>query len=261
MTRHVIHIEDVEPAELDQGELRWRRWRLGAAARASRAGLSRWQIAPGARSTPPHVHADEEEICVVLAGSGVNWSDGRAYAIAAGDVLVHPCNADAHTLIAGADGLDVLIFAEGSRTSLTYMPRTKMMWAAKRWLPADEPHPFAADAALGPLTTPSEHEALPPQPTPLTTRLDRVELAAGESTPARCHAAEEELIYVLDGSGSVRIGETDHALRAGNVVARPPGSGVTHAFTGPLSLLVFGTVVAGNATLQDGVLQIRGLPT
>jgi uncharacterized cupin superfamily protein len=257
----VLHAGDVDPVDLDQGELRWRRRRLGAAAGARVSGLSLFEIAPGARSTPPHVHADEEEICVVLRGSGLSWQDGRTYRVGAGDLLVHRCDAEAHTLIAGDDGLDALVFAEGSRTSLTYMPRTKMMWAAKRWLPADAPHPFAADAALGPLDVPAPEPCPAPAHAPATTRLDRLVLADGEQSTPVCHAAEEEIAYVLDGAGSVRIGEDEHALRPGSVAALPPGSGFAHSFSGPLEVLLFGTVVAGSASLVAGELRIRGLPT
>lgn len=248
----MIHIDDVDPIELDQGELRWTRKRLGAAAGARHAGLSWYAIAPGARSFPPHAHADEEEISVVLSGSGVSVQGRAAHAIAAGDVLVHPCDGTPHTTVAGPDGLEVLVFAEGSRTALTYMPRTKTMWAASRWLPADGPHPLAADAALGPLEIPAPAGAFPVHE-PSTTRLDRLALAAGESTPRVVHAAEEEIAYVLAGDGSCN-GE---ALRAGSVVAVPPGT--ERVFSGALELLLFGTKVAGAARTEDGVLHIRGL--
>ncbi len=258
----VIHVDDVEPITLDQGELRWTaRRRLAAPAGLQRAGLSRFELPPGGRSTPPHVHADEEEICVVLGGSGVSWQDGRTFAVAPGDVLVHGCDAEAHTLIAGVDGLDVLIFGEGSRTSLTYMPRTKMMWAAKRWIPADGTHPFAADVALGPLEVPAPGGELPHR-RPTTTRLDRVTLDDGETTPAACHTAEESIAWVVDGTGSVTIGEETTPLRPGSVVGLPAGTGIPHAFTGPLELLVFGTVVPGDAVWfpHNGEVRVRGLP-
>lgn len=258
----VIHVDDVEPVELDQGELRWAaRRRLAGPAGCAQVGLSRFELPPGGRSTPPHVHADEEEICVILRGSGISVQDRRAFAVSEGDILVHRCDAEAHTLVAGEEGLDFLMFGEGSRTSLTWMPRTKMMWAAKRWLPADGPHPFAADAALGPMELPAV-EPLHPEVDPATTRFDRVRLADGEATPAACHSAEEAVVYVVDGDGTVCVGDAEHALCPGSVVGLPAGTGVPHRFTGPLDLLVFGTVVAGDATWfpDAGEVRIRGLP-
>ena len=64
------------------------------------------------------------------------------------------------------------------------------------------------------------------------------------SAPPHCHAAEEELFVVLDGTGTLLLGDEEHPVRTGSVVARPPGTGVPHAFRagdGPLTLLAFGT--------------------
>ena len=253
---NVIHVDDVEPIELDQGELRWTRRRLGAAAGARRLGVSRFEIEPGARSTPPHVHSTEEEIFWVLGGSGLLWQSGTSCAIAAGDCVVHRRNTEAHTLLAGDDGLDVLAFAEGSDDRMTYMPRTKMFWLGQRWLPADAPHPFAADDALGPLERPEPG----PRPANVVTAsevareddntpgylgseakvsraagsrdlgLRHVELQPGQrSCPPHFHLGEEECFHMLSGDGRVWLGDEAFDLRPGSFVVRPPGEKVPHA--------------------------------
>jgi uncharacterized cupin superfamily protein len=49
-------------------------------------------------------------------------------------------------------------------------------------------------------------------------------LAPGEKAfPRHNHHVNEEMFLVLDGTGSVRIGDATHALRAGDVIACPPG--------------------------------------
>src|SRR5215211_2168948 len=110
-----------------------------------------WEVgelnARGGRSTPPHAHVDEDEVFLVLAGSGISWQssgskDVRAYEIGVDDVLLHPAQGDAHTLIAGEEGLTVLVVAEGSRTHLTWLPRAKQFWVGPRWSPADMPPPL-----------------------------------------------------------------------------------------------------------------------
>jgi uncharacterized cupin superfamily protein len=53
---NLTHWDDVEVEEVDVGELRARRRDLGSAAGSFRAGVSLVEIAPGARSTPAHVH-------------------------------------------------------------------------------------------------------------------------------------------------------------------------------------------------------------
>src|SRR3954469_23277305 len=107
-------VDDVPEQSWEVGELSARRRRLGAAAHAARLGVAIIEIAPGARSTPPHSHTDEDEVFLVLRGSGTSWQssgskDVRAYAIREDDVLLHPCAGDAHTLIAGDQGLTVLV--------------------------------------------------------------------------------------------------------------------------------------------------------
>ncbi|WP_205699242.1 cupin domain-containing protein [Conexibacter sp. SYSU D00693] len=273
MSAHVVHVADVPAREIDTGELRSRRRRIGPALGTARAQVSLWEVAPGARSTPPHVHADEEELHLVLRGSGLSWQDGATCEVRAGDVLLHRCDAEAHTLVAGDEGLDVLAFAEGSRTSLTWMPRTRMMWAAKRWLPADGRHPFAADAELAPLEVPAPGERFAGVAALAdlgavageTTRIELVRLEPGATDgPRRCHSVAEVLAVVLEGDGEVVLGDERVPVRRGSLVARPPGTGVAHAFcagSSGLSLAVWWTTPPGDAVLlaDEGELRLPGL--
>jgi mannose-6-phosphate isomerase-like protein (cupin superfamily) len=96
----LAHWDDVEWARIDIGPLQGASQRLGAAAGAARAGLSRYRMSPGERAMPVHVHADEEEIFYVLGGSGLSWQDARTDAVTAGDCVVHRRSAEAHTIVA-----------------------------------------------------------------------------------------------------------------------------------------------------------------
>ena len=68
---NIGHWDGVEPRRIDRGELQGQRWRLGGLVRTAAAGLSRYVLGPGERAMPVHVHADEEEITFVLAGTGL----------------------------------------------------------------------------------------------------------------------------------------------------------------------------------------------
>src|SRR4051794_29203456 len=162
-----IHADDVPARSWEIGELAATRRRLGAAAGAKRLGIAIIEIPAGKRSTPPHSHADEDEAFLVLAGSGLSWQssgskDVRTYAIGVDDLIWHPGNGDAHTLIAGDDGLTVLVVAEGSRTNIPSLPRTKQFWLGPRWSPADSKPPFAADVDAGPVEVPAPTAERPP---------------------------------------------------------------------------------------------------
>jgi uncharacterized cupin superfamily protein len=289
----VIHWDEVEPRVIEGTQLRGTRWRLGAAAGAADAGLSRYRIAPGERAMPVHVHADEEELFYVLDGEGVSWQDGRTYAVRAGDCIVHRPGAQAHTILGAGDGLDVLAFGGGSPAGLTWLPRAQAWWNGPHWLPHDGPDPFAAEEAAGPLEVPEPESQRPSTIVALDdvsgedfsgggdvvavrrdlgdvleskrTGVGHLVVAPGAlSGPPHCHAAEEELFYVLDGTGTLLLGDEEHPVRAGSVVARPPGTGVPHAFRagdGPLTLLAFGTREPNDIVFfpRSGKVGLRGI--
>ena len=255
-------------------------WRdLGSAAGSQRLGLRRIEIEPGRRSTPAHTHSGEEEVFYVLDGSGLSWQRGSTYAVESRDCLVHPVEGPAHTLIAGPNGLDVLAFSERTASESCFLPRAKVSWLGSSWVKAgDTPHPFAQEAAAGDLEVPepsdrpptivraddvparawargecvNSRRALGAAAGARRTALHRFVLAAGKlSAPPHCHSGCEELFVVLEGGGAyleqaARAGGWDpgeHPISAGDVVAVPAGTGVTHALrAGPagLTYLAFG---------------------
>ncbi len=86
--------------------------------------------------------------------------------------------------------------------------------------------------------------------------------AAG--APPHCHSLEEELFYVLDGSGTLALGDARHPLRPGDVVARPPGRVVAHSLSAGehgLTYLVYGTREPGDIVHypQQRQIRLRGL--
>ena len=68
------------------------------------------------------------------------------------------------------------------------------------------------------------------------------ELEPGKTTfPFHFHSALEEALYILEGTGTLRIGKDKVELRPGDYVAFPPGPDYAHALTagpgGPLRYL------------------------
>jgi uncharacterized cupin superfamily protein len=276
-----IHIDDVPAGNWDIGELTATRRRLGRAVAARRLGIAITEIAPGKRSTPPHIHADEDEAFLVLAGSGLSWQssssrDVRTYEIGLDDVLLHRAGGDAHTLIAGEEGLTVLILAEGSRTGITYLPRTKSFWLGPRWSPADGKHPFASDAEAGPLDVPAPTAERPPTirnlaDLPLNEGRDgRLAYATRDmramgpaeivlaqdamppdthTTELHFHSAREEAWFVRGGGGIARLGEEAHELRPGSFWFAHENTGVGHRVeVGPegMQLVTMGDLLGGD---------------
>jgi uncharacterized cupin superfamily protein len=82
--------------------------------------------------------------------------------------------------------------------------------------------------------------------------------------PPHCHSAEEELFVVLDGEGTLLLGHEELPVRRGHVLARPPGTGVAHAFhagDGGLTVLAYGTREPDDVTYypRSGKVFLRGI--
>ena len=95
--------------------------------------------------------------------------------------------------------------------------------------------------------------------------LNHVTLAPDtDGPPPHVHSLEEELFYVLAGSGTLRLGADEHPLTAGDIVARPPATGVAHSLRASqdgLTYLVYGTREPGDTIYLPtlGQVRLRGL--
>ncbi|HEY4427517.1 MAG TPA: cupin domain-containing protein [Solirubrobacteraceae bacterium] len=269
-------------------------WRdLGRQAGTRTVGLRRIEIAPGHFSTPVHDHGGDEEIFFVLGGDGLLWQKGETFAVAEGDCIVHRPKRGVHTLRGGDGGLDVLVFSDRRDASLTALPRAGTAWSFPRWVQIEGgDSPFAREAAAGPPDCPAPQPERPRNvvslsdvPAILDGRARRMGQAAGsvatglnhvvlgpsgQGAPAHCHSVEEELFVVLDGDGVLELwgrgsdAPEHHELRAGSVVSRPAGSGVSHGLRAGergMTYLAYGTRDVSDMCFypQSGRVSIRGL--
>ena len=276
---HVVHWDEVEPARREAGHIGGSGRDLSRAAGSRGVGVKLIDVDRGKWSTPAHVEGAEEEIFFVLAGSGLSWQDdgrgGVAYPVRAGDCLVHLAEAEAHTLRAGPEGLRVLAYGQRLAHGNTVLPRAGVAWMSPGFVDVtvvgEEQHPYYREAAVG---EPEVGEQM--ERPPSIVNLDDVAAevddrpgyavverdlarAAGSlatglrhfvlepgclSAPPHCHSAEEEIFVVLDGEGTLLLGDEEQPVRAGTVVARPPGTRVAHALRageGALTFLAYGT--------------------
>jgi uncharacterized cupin superfamily protein len=232
---------------------------LGTPAGSYRCGVQRIEMGPGEMPTPAHVHGEAEEIFYVLRGSGLTWMDEKAYEIRAGDCIVYKNFHEAHTIRGGDDGLDVLAFGGREYTPVGELPRGGSMWSVTGWIEVHtDSHPWDREPELEwpepeadrPATIVNVADVEPDvrggrrrrylaaSAGSRWTGLTHIELDGGVlSGPPHCHSSEEEIFAVLEGKGTLELtpspghGEAQsHAVRPGSVVARPPGTGVAHAF-------------------------------
>jgi len=274
----VVHWDEVEGHHAERGEMAatWRR--LGHAAGTKTVGVSRIMIDPGRLSTPPHSHSVSEEIFFVLGGSGFSWQDEQVYDVRAGDCIVHVADHEEHTLHAGPDGLDVLVFGTRHGTEFGWLPRSGAVRLGWPWVQGRIDDPWELEAQAVPL----DFSEVSPRPANIVNvdecpdypeeihskelagslgsvraGLNWLDLKEGQhSSGFHCHSLEEEVFVVLEGEGvlelwaspiSVERGATereDVPVRAGHVIARPPGTRMSHRFTAGgagMQMLVYGT--------------------
>ncbi len=289
----IANIHESSAREVLNGHLQGT-WRdLGRDVGTRTVGLRRIEVTPGHFSTPAHEHGADEEIFFVLAGEGLLWQEGKTYAIARADCIVHKPRRGAHTLRAGETGLDVLVFGQRRDPALSALPRAGVAWSFPRWVElAGGDSPFTREAAAGaPECPPPEPErprhvvALADAPAILDGRVRRLGQAAGASAtglnhvvlargaqgaPPHCHSVEEELFVVLDGGGALELWgrgaerPEEHPLRCGDVVSRPAGTGVAHTLRPGehgITYLAYGTRELHDMCFypQSGRVSLRGL--
>ena len=172
-------------------------------------------------------------------------------------------------------------------------PRRQSAWVGVTWASVgEEPSPWEREAAAG---APELTAAPSPRPTTIVnadavaaetrdgatvarsrrdlataagsvrTGLKRVAVQPGKLGVApHCHSAEEEIFVVLEGSGDLILGEEEHPVRTGHVVARPPATGVAHTFRAGLdglTYLAYGTRVPNDVCFypRSGKVYFQGV--
>ena len=125
--------------------------RLGDAAGAKGIGVNRVRVDPGRLPTPPHSHGLSEEIYYVLAGSGLLWQDEAVCEVRAGDTIVQLADHHEHTLRAGPDGLDYVVFGTRHPVEYGWLPRSNAVRLSWPWVEGRTDDPWDVEAEVGEL--------------------------------------------------------------------------------------------------------------
>ena len=99
---------------------------LGRAAGSATTGLRYCEVPAGKLGTRPHCHSAEEELFVVLEGSGHCLLGDEEYPISAGSVVSRPPGTGvAHALRTGTGGLTYLAYGTREPNDIGYYPRSR----------------------------------------------------------------------------------------------------------------------------------------
>ena len=275
----LAHWDEVETHVRTKGEMDAEWQLLGRAAGTAGVGVNRIRVAPGRLPTPPHSHGASEELFYVLGGSGLAWQDGDVHEVGPRDCVIHRPDQHEHTFVAGPEGLEYLVFGTRHPTEIGWLPRSHAIRIGWPWVEGRDDDPWDVEATVPPLELGEpkprpanivnvdgvEHEPWRDQivTAPLATHerstlaglhWERILPGKTGSVP-HCHSEEEEIFVILEGSATLHLWPSplraergaereEHALRPGHLVARPPGTGVSHWFRAGddgCTMLIYGT--------------------
>jgi uncharacterized cupin superfamily protein len=132
----IVNLADLEEQPLDRhGNMVERQ--PGDAAGSKATGLNQQVVAPGRRNCPPHCHSSEEEIFIVLAGSGrlellasePAGAQPETHDVRVGHVVSRPpLTRVAHSFVAGEDGLTLLVYGTRDPNDIIVYPRSRKVY-------------------------------------------------------------------------------------------------------------------------------------
>ena len=123
----IVNVASVEAEDFGGCRRRF----LADAAGSRWTGMTYLECAPGVSSGPPHTHSAEEEIFVVLDGTGTFeiWPDEEQPVRRGSVVAMPPGTGIAHRFRGGDDGLTFLAWGTREPNDICWYPRSrKMMW-------------------------------------------------------------------------------------------------------------------------------------
>lgn len=129
---NILNVDQVEPEPYADKAITHP---LATRERSVLAGLHWERVLPGKRGSVPHCHSEEEEVFVILDGSATLelWAtDGHVaeeQALRPGHVVSRPPGSRvAHSFLAGADGVTMLIYGTRRPNDIAYYPRSKKLF-------------------------------------------------------------------------------------------------------------------------------------
>ncbi len=120
----IVNVGDVEPHDVQRPRVGRRRRDLGRAAGSRRSGLVWVQVAPGKLSAPQHCHSLEEEIFVILSGSGALVLGEEETPVGPGHVVGRPAGTGVAHAFRGDSELTFLAYGRREPGDICHYPRS-----------------------------------------------------------------------------------------------------------------------------------------
>jgi uncharacterized cupin superfamily protein len=122
----IVALADVPAERIRRARTDIVRRDLGRAAGSVSTGMRHIAVQAGAESYPPHAHSAEEELFVVLGGSGTAHLGDEGHPLRRGSVVSRPAGTGvAHAFSAGDEGLELLAYGQRDLRDLCWYPRSR----------------------------------------------------------------------------------------------------------------------------------------
>ncbi len=252
---------------------------LGRRLGLTRIGIHHELLPPGRRTSYPHAHSHEEELVFVLEGMPDGWIDGHLHRMRPGDAAGFPAGTGiAHSFLNSSEA-DVRLLVVGDATrpeDRCYCPLNPELRSLFNWWDDAPQRPRGSHDGR-----PGQRPSAPAAPRPDFIRhyselqgpddahysgsdellsigaplarafgLNRIGIHHELLPPGRrtsfphAESAEEEFVYVIEGTPDAWIDGDLHRLRPGDAVGFPAGTGICHSFlnntAAPARLIVVG---------------------
>jgi uncharacterized cupin superfamily protein len=125
----IVAVAEVEGEERRRGDTGIVRRNVGIALGSRATGMRILEIDPGMHGYPAHCHSAEEELFVVLDGSGTLLLGADEHPVRRGHVVARPAGTGvAHRFRAGDGGLTVLAYGERKSDDVAWYPRSSKVF-------------------------------------------------------------------------------------------------------------------------------------
>ena len=129
----IVHLPDLEASERETETIGRRVRYVGRELGSVQTGIRHAEVFPGKLNAPPHCHAAEEEIFVVLEGDGhvLLWAaDGvTEHEVRAGSIVCRPAGTGvAHAFRGGHGGMALLMYGTRDSREICYYPRSRKVF-------------------------------------------------------------------------------------------------------------------------------------
>ncbi|HET8979778.1 MAG TPA: cupin domain-containing protein [Solirubrobacteraceae bacterium] len=120
----IVNLGDVAAERTERPRVARVRRNLGRAVGSRRAGLQHVTVDPGRYATPEHCHSLEEEIFVMLSGSGVLVLGGEETPVGPGHVIARPAGTGVAHAFRAETELEFLAYGTRERNDICFYPRS-----------------------------------------------------------------------------------------------------------------------------------------